>query len=116
MGTWITIVGAACLVVSVVWVITAYVAYPHTWKTALSGTCMACLTGSVIGSGMVYIAIDHNPQGAYVDHVTGALNYLDLSLIFLSWFAVVSLVASLAVVLAVWTVHGARAMYRLLRG
>jgi hypothetical protein len=114
MGTWIAIAGAACLVMSVVWLIVAYVAYLRTLNSALAGTCMACLVGGAIGSMMVYIAIEHNPQGVYVDHVTGAVNYLDLSLIFLSWSAVFSVVVSIALALVVWMARGLRAICRLL--
>jgi hypothetical protein len=46
MGTWIAIAGAACLVMSVVWLIVAYVAYLRTLNSALAGTCMACLVGA----------------------------------------------------------------------
>ena len=56
------------------------------WMAVLGA---ACFVGSVIGLLAVYMAIARNPQGAYIDHETGAINYLDLSLIFLSWLVAV---------------------------
>jgi hypothetical protein len=74
----------------------------------------ACVSGGTIGSMMVYIAIDHNPQGEFVNHETGAVNYAGLSEIFLSWFVVVTLAAGLVLTLMVWAARGLRALYRLL--
>lgn len=113
MGTWIAVAGVACFVVSIIWVAMVYVARLRTWKAALCGTCMACLVGSVIASATVYIAMDHNPQEEFVSHATGAINYTGLAEIFVSWFAVVSVAASVAFALVVWVVRGLRSLYQL---
>ena len=115
MGIWIALAGAACLVVIVVALIAVYVAGLRTRMAILGGTCMASTGGAAIGLLAVYIAIQHNPQGAYVGHETGVVNYFDLSAMFLSAFAIVSLVASFALALAAWAVRGLRVLYRLLR-
>jgi hypothetical protein len=108
--------GVVSLVAIVIWVIMVYVARMRTWMGALGGTCMACLVGSAIGSATVYIAIDHNPQEEFVSHATGAVNYAGLSAIFLSWFVIVGVAASLTLTFAVWAVRGLRALYRAARG
>jgi hypothetical protein len=54
-----------------------------------------------IGAVAVYAAIDHNPQGEFVNLETGAVNYAELSEIFLSWFVVVGVVVGLALALVV---------------
>ena len=74
----------------------------RTWKAALGGTCMACLIGSLVGSAMVYVAMDHNPQEAFVSHATGAISYAGLAEIFVSWFAVVSLATGFILALVLW--------------
>jgi hypothetical protein len=109
MGTWIALAGVVCLVVSIVWAAMDYVARLRTWKTALCGTCVACVVGSVMGSAMVYMAMDHNPHEEFVNHATGAINYAGLSEIFVSWFAVVSVATGLVLALVL---GGLRALYR----
>jgi hypothetical protein len=47
---------------------------------------LVAATGCIIGALMVDIAIDHNPQGAFIDLDSGAVNYVSLSLIFYTWF------------------------------
>jgi hypothetical protein len=66
----------------------------------------ACFVGSVIGLLAIYTAIAHNPQGAFIDHESGAINYLDLFLIFLSWFVVFGVAAGLAFMFLVWVFRG----------
>ena len=63
---------------------------------------------------MVFIAIQHNPQGEFINHETGWVNYPYLSLLFLEWFAVVTLAASLALALVMWVMCRLRVFYRLL--
>jgi len=75
----------------------------------------ACLLGGTIGVMAVHAAINHNPQEEFVNLRTGAVNYTGLSEIFLSWFVVVTLAASLALALMVCAVRGLRALYRALR-
>jgi hypothetical protein len=113
MGTWIAIAGVICLVVSAIWAAMDYLARLRTWKAALFGTCIACLVGSVTGLAMVHIATEHNPQGEFLIHATGAINYTGLAEIFVSWFAVVSVAASLAFSLVVWMLRGLGSLYQL---
>jgi hypothetical protein len=110
MGTWIAVAGAAFLVVSLIWLIVVYVARLSTWTAALGATCIACIAGGAIGSTMVYIAIDHNPQEEFVKHVADEVSYLGLSEVFLSWFVVVSLAVALALVLGAF--RGLGTLYR----
>jgi len=42
--------------------------------------------GGVFGLLAVHAAVGHNPQGAFIDNDTGAVDYLALSGIFFSWF------------------------------
>jgi hypothetical protein len=113
-GTWIAIAGVICLVVSVIWAAMGYLARLRTTKAAICGTCIACLVGSVTGSAMVRIAMEHNPQEEFLRLATGAINYAGLAEIFVSWFAVVSVAASLAFAFAVWMVRGLGSLYQLL--
>lgn len=62
---------------------------------AILGT--APVLRSAVGAAMVYIAIQHNPQGEFVSHVTGAINYAGLAAIFLPSFVLVSLAVGLMV-------------------
>jgi hypothetical protein len=56
---------------------------------------VACVTGSTVGLLMVFIAVDHNPQEAFISHATGAVDYLALTWIFLPWFVLVGAVTGL---------------------
>jgi hypothetical protein len=58
--------------------------------------------GSAFGLLAVYVAVGRNTQGAYIDHETGAVDYLALSSIFLSWFLVLGVPAGLAFTFLVW--------------
>jgi hypothetical protein len=58
---------------------------------------VASVLGGTVGSAMVFIAIQHNPQQEFVSHATGAINYAGLSAIFLSWFVLIGLAAGLLV-------------------
>jgi hypothetical protein len=102
MGTWLAVAGVVSLVVSAIWVAMVYLARLRTWKAALCGACIACLVGSAIGSAMVYIAMEHNPQEEFVSLATGAINYAGLSEIFLSWLVVVSVATGLVLALVAW--------------
>jgi hypothetical protein len=112
---WIAVAGVVCLIVAVIWVVMVYVARLRTWRAALCGTCIACLVGSVVGSAMVYIAMDHNAQEEFISGATGTINYAGLSEIFLSWSVVISVAASLVLALAAWTARGLGMLYGLLR-
>lgn len=50
----------------------------------LVGSCL----GILIGTLMIKIAYDHNPQGAVHDTLTGKIDVVYLAEIFLSWFIV----------------------------
>jgi hypothetical protein len=63
---------------------------------------VACILGSVVGAMMVSIAVDHNPQEAFVNTLTGEVDYLGLTQIFLSWFVIVSLVAGVGLGVVAW--------------
>jgi hypothetical protein len=102
MRTWILVAGVVCLVVSVVWLSIVYGAGLRTWKAALGGTGMACLIGSMVGSAMVYVAMDHNVQEEFASHATGAINYAGLAEIFASWFALVGLATGFISALVLW--------------
>jgi len=73
------------------------------WMAVLGA---ASFVGSVIGLLALSAAIDHNPQGAFIDHETGAISYLDLCLVFLSWFVVFGVAAGLAFIFLVWMFRG----------
>src|SRR5262245_59739985 len=96
MGMWLAAVGVVGIVAGEIVVIMVYVAGLRTRMAILGGTGYCLLTGTTIGSLAVYIAMGHNPQGEFIDQVTGAVNHAHLSALFLSWFVVVGLVASLA--------------------
>lgn len=114
MGIWIALAGIAGLAVTVIWLITVHIAGLRTWMTALGGTGIASTIGSAIGLMAVDAAIHHNRLGEYVSE-TGAVNYLGLFEIFVSWFVVVGLAASLVLAFLVLALRGLRALYRLLR-
>jgi hypothetical protein len=63
----------------------------------------ACVIGSVIGLLMVSIAMDHNPQEAFVNHSTGVVDYAALAGIFLSWSVAVGAVTGLVLMLVAWS-------------
>jgi len=115
MGGLVAALAVVGIVASVIVVIMAYIACLRTRIAVLGGTCMACIIGSAVGLLVVYIALQHNPQGVYVSHETGAVSYADLSALFLSGFAVVSMAAGVALALVVWVLRGLRALYQLLR-
>ncbi|WP_429229538.1 hypothetical protein [Inquilinus ginsengisoli] len=48
------------------------------------------ILGGIVGGLMVSIAMQHNPQGLYVDTETGRVDYFALSKIFLGWSATVA--------------------------
>lgn len=48
-------------------------------------TTISAILGVAWGAFMVSAAVDHNPQGVFIDTVTGDIDYLRLSAIFLSW-------------------------------
>jgi hypothetical protein len=58
---------------------------------------VASVLGGTVGSAMVFIAIQHNPQEEFVSHATGAIDYAGLSAIFLPWFVLIGLAAGLLV-------------------
>ena len=64
---------------------------------------------------MVHVALEHNPQEEFRNLATGALNYLGLSEIFLSWFVVVGLAAGFVFGLVVATLRGLQILYRRVR-
>jgi hypothetical protein len=112
---WVAALGVVGIVASVIVVIMAYVAGLRTRMAVLRGTCLACMIGSAVGLSAVYIAMQHNPQGVYVSHETGAVNYADLSALFLSGFAVVSIAAGGVLALVVRALRGLRALRQLLK-
>jgi len=77
----------------------------RTW-VAIIGSASAI--GSAIGLGMVYIAVQHNPQGEVIDQVTGVPDYAYLAVLFLSWFLPVGAAAGLVLTLVAWAVSGLR--------
>lgn len=44
------------------------------------------IIGIIVGVFMIVIAIDHNPQGEYINIYSGNINYISLLFIFLSWY------------------------------
>jgi phosphate/sulfate permease len=57
--------------------------------------------GAIVGSGMVWIALQHNPQEIYLDMESGAIHYRQVLPVFFSWFVAV-FVAVAVVELAVY--------------
>jgi hypothetical protein len=51
------------------------------------------LFAGVVGSLLVYIAFQHNPQGETLDQVTGAINYRYVLALFGSSFAIALAIA-----------------------
>ena len=70
---WLVAVGVVGIVACVIVVIMVNVARPADSNVDSWGTGLACTAGSVIGSLAVYIAMHHNPQGEFIDQVTGAV-------------------------------------------
>jgi hypothetical protein len=62
----------------------------------------ASVAGIAIGFAMVYIAIQHNPQGAIVNQVTGLPDYPYLAGLLLSWFMLISLAVGCVLTLIRW--------------
>jgi len=60
--------------------------------------------GVATGLLMLLIAVEHNPQGAMIDHATGALNFRYALLLFSLWFLVSSIIAGLAISAAWWAI------------
>ncbi len=56
---------------------------------------LSILLGSAVGLLMVWIALQHNPQGEFYHPDTGVLNWGNVPVLFTSWFLVVAV--SLAV-------------------
>jgi hypothetical protein len=106
VGTWLAAAGAIGIVASVIVSIMSYLACLRTGKAILGATGLACVLGAVVGLLPVYIAVEHNPQGEFINHETGAVNYADLSVLFLSGFALSSLGAGLLLAAAVWATRG----------
>ena len=77
----------------------------RTWVAVLAA---ACIVGGAMGWAAVSSAIWFNRQGKFIDDETGAVNYLGLAEIFLSWFLVVSCVLGLALMIVVWAVRWLR--------
>jgi hypothetical protein len=48
------------------------------------------LLGLVAGGLALWAAFAHNPQGQYYDPASGGIQWLDASLVFFSWFALVA--------------------------
>jgi hypothetical protein len=111
MGTWMAILGAACIVGGALGMLMAR-AGMRPWMAILGA---ACIVGGTVGALMVYAALEHNPQEEFRELATGALNYLGLSEIFLSWFVVVSLVAGFVFGLVVAAFRGLGILLRRVR-
>ena len=52
-------------------------------KTAMA---VATTLALLVGAAMVYIALQHNPQGEAFDQETGAIHYGYVTALFVSWF------------------------------
>ena len=75
----------------------------------------ASVIGGLFGSVMVYAAIDHNPQQAFVNHETGTVNYVSLSGIFLSWFLAANITATLGFAAVQGLLKGWGVLHQMLR-
>ena len=99
-----TFLGATLLASATVGLLMAY-AGTRTWMAFLSS---ACVVGGAMGWQAATVAIWFNRDGEFVNDVTGAVNYLGLAEIFLSWFLVVSVVLGLVLMIVVWAVRWLR--------
>jgi hypothetical protein len=64
--------------------------------------------GVATGLLMLLIAVEHNPQGALIDHDTGALDFPYALLLFSLWFLVGSIFIGLAISAVSWAVARTR--------
>lgn len=70
------------------------------------------LAGTVAGCLAVAAAMQHNPQGIYVDNEAGNFNYSVLAAIFASWVAVLGVCTADTILVVAFLVGRASAIFR----
>ena len=79
-------------------------------RRAASGLLLAStVAGTIVGSLMVYVGLQHNPQGEFYRAGTESLDWGSIAFLFGSWFVATSVLC--AVIGAGFTIA-----YRMLRG
>jgi hypothetical protein len=77
---------------------------PRTINLLLPPLVNGVVLGAIVGGLMLYIAVQHNPQGEFYDLDRHTLMVESSACVFLSWFSLIALVVFLveSLILFVW--------------
>lgn len=75
-------------------------------RTIFAAIALAFAVGAITGAVFTWIAIQHNPQGEFIDTQTGAAVISNILLVFGSWFILAFLV-TIAAQIVIYCVYAA---------
>ena len=75
-------------------------------RTMLRALFIAALLAALIAGAVLYVAFQHNPQGAFFDPQTGSVDVVYAFLLFLSWWIpalmLLCAIAAIAILIRGW--------------